>query len=171
MFTIREAVAADAERLSELACSTFTDTFMAQNNPEDIKVHCERYYQTEIQRQEIQDVELTTFVVDKGEDQFIAFAQVHHGQGKAGIDIEVMSEIKRFYVLPEAQGTGLAQQLMATCIECALASQSDGLWLGVWEQNPRAQRFYQKMGFEPAGEHIFLLGNDPQRDIIMVRHL
>ena len=41
------------------------------------------------------------------------------------------------------------------------------LWLGVWEHNARAIRFYEKCGFRDAGSHPFLLGNDLQTDRIM----
>jgi len=46
-----------------------------------------------------------------------------------------------------------------------------GVWLGVWEHNPRALAFYRKFGFEAVGEQVFLLGNDPQRDLVMYRAL
>ena len=46
---------------------------------------------------------------------------------------------------------------------------SDLVWLGVWERNPRAISFYRKNGFVEVGSHVFRLGNDPQRDIIMAR--
>jgi diamine N-acetyltransferase len=45
------------------------------------------------------------------------------------------------------------------------------LWLGVWEHNPRAIRFYEKHGFTTVGEQPFVLGKDPQRDLVMVRPL
>lgn len=45
----------------------------------------------------------------------------------------------------------------------------DPVWLGVWEHNPRAISFYRKLGFTEVGEHIFQVGSDPQRDIIMKR--
>jgi ribosomal protein S18 acetylase RimI-like enzyme len=41
------------------------------------------------------------------------------------------------------------------------------MWLGVWEHNPRAIAFYHKHGFVDVGDHVFLLGEDPQTDIIM----
>ncbi len=43
------------------------------------------------------------------------------------------------------------------------------MWLGVWEHNPRAIAFYRKLGFVENGDHVFPLGDDPQRDIVMVR--
>jgi ribosomal protein S18 acetylase RimI-like enzyme len=45
------------------------------------------------------------------------------------------------------------------------------MWLGVWEENPRAIRFYQKLGFVEFGEHIFQLGDDAQRDVLMKKKL
>ncbi len=45
------------------------------------------------------------------------------------------------------------------------------MWLGVWEKNPRALRFYQKIGFQEFDKHIFTLGNEKQTDIMMKLHL
>ena len=43
----------------------------------------------------------------------------------------------------------------------------DSLWLGVWEKNPRAIEFYKKWGFREVGSHVFMVGDDPQKDYIM----
>jgi ribosomal protein S18 acetylase RimI-like enzyme len=55
----------------------------------------------------------------------------------------------------------------------ALASDSgsDVLWLGVWEHNAKAIAFYRKFGFEAVGEHVFAVGSDMQRDLIMARSM
>ena len=41
------------------------------------------------------------------------------------------------------------------------------LWLGVWEDNARAIRFYEKMGFKAVGEHKFMVGKNVRRDLVM----
>jgi ribosomal protein S18 acetylase RimI-like enzyme len=46
---------------------------------------------------------------------------------------------------------------------------ADVAWLGVWERNPKAIAFYRKFGFQEVGEHVFPLGSDAQRDIVMSR--
>ena len=61
------------------------------------------------------------------------------------------------------------QALIHKCFAEFAAQGSDIVWLGVWEQNPRAISFYRKLGFTEVGEHIFQVGTDPQRDIIMKR--
>jgi ribosomal protein S18 acetylase RimI-like enzyme len=58
---------------------------------------------------------------------------------------------------------------MNACIEEMSLHRSDVVWLGVWERNPRAIAFYRKFGFREVGTHVFPLGNDPQRDIVMAR--
>jgi len=77
-------------------------------------------------------------------------------------------EIQRLYVASDWHGKGIAQQLMAACVEEMRRRGSDVIWLGVWERNPKAISFYKKFGFVEAGAHIFALGRDSQRDIVMV---
>ncbi len=58
---------------------------------------------------------------------------------------------------------------MNACLRELEAREFDVVWIGVWEHNPRAIAFYQKFGFAEVSSHIFPLGTDPQRDIILVR--
>ena len=52
-------------------------------------------------------------------------------------------------------------------VDALLERGCDVVWLGVWERNPRAISFYRKVGFAEVGEHVFQLGSDPQRDVVM----
>lgn len=52
-------------------------------------------------------------------------------------------------------------------ISIALQKNAEYIWLGVWEENPRAIRFYEKNGFLEFDKHIFKLGDDEQTDIMM----
>jgi ribosomal protein S18 acetylase RimI-like enzyme len=47
----------------------------------------------------------------------------------------------------------------------------DGVWLQVWEENPRALRFYAKAGFTEVGETIFLVGSLSYRDRLLAHRL
>jgi len=60
---------------------------------------------------------------------------------------------------------------MDACLERASAEDRDVMWLGVWEFNPRAQRFYEKNGFRIVGKHVFQLGTDPQTDLLMQKEI
>ena len=60
---------------------------------------------------------------------------------------------------------------MRACVEESRAAGHRTIWLGVWERNPRAQAFYRKWDFRVVGDHIFVLGSDPQTDLLMERPL
>ena len=78
-------------------------------------------------------------------------------------------ELQRFYLDHAWHGRGMAPQLMAACIDAARARGASSLWLGVWERNARAIRFYQKHGFVDIGSQVFRLGTDLQTDRVMSR--
>ena len=79
-------------------------------------------------------------------------------------------EIERLYVLKAYQSKKIGEAIMKHCIEYAINQKHDIIWLGVWEHNLSAIRFYKRYGFELFGKHSFLLGNDEQTDVLMKRH-
>lgn len=166
--TIRKARASDAPQLAALAERTFRDAFEAVNTPEDMALHCGASYSPAILDREIRDPGVTTLVAEH-QGQLVAYAQTRWDPPPACVQAERPFEIQRLYVSSAFHGKGLAQELMAACLELAGAGGADRVWLGVWEHNPRAIAFYRKSGFVEVGDHGFLLGTDPQRDIVMVR--
>jgi ribosomal protein S18 acetylase RimI-like enzyme len=81
-------------------------------------------------------------------------------------------ELKRIYVLKEYQGKGIAQKLMDHILDFAAEHEYEMVWLGVWEHNVRAQKFYEKYGFKNSGfTHDFPIGNTPQTDIWLWKFL
>ena len=81
-------------------------------------------------------------------------------------------ELKRIYVLKEYHGKGIAQKLLDYYFEYVHEQEYEVAWLGVWENNLRARRFYEKYGFVNSGyTHDFPIGNTPQTDIWMWKFL
>ena len=60
---------------------------------------------------------------------------------------------------------------MTACADEARQRGGRTLWLGVWEPNPRAIRFYTKWGYEDVGGQTFMLGDDPQQDRVLSHSL
>lgn len=170
MPVIRKAKQSDALSLAGLAERTFRDTFEAANSRENMVLHCESHYSEVIQLREILDPGIETLVCDHS-GSLIGFAQLRWAQPPDCIKAERPAEIQRLYVSKEWHGKGVAQNLMAASISKAEEGNADHVWLGVWERNPRAIAFYKKLGFSEVGGHVFVLGIDPQRDIIMIREL
>ena len=76
-------------------------------------------------------------------------------------------EIERIYVLSSFHGKKVGQFLYEHAIQIARDKNVRFVWLGVWEENPRAIQFYKKNGFVEFDKHIFKLGDDLQTDIMM----
>ena len=70
-------------------------------------------------------------------------------------------------MLKAYHGKKVGQLLYEKAIETAKQKNADYVWLGVWEENPRAISFYKKNGFIGFDKHIFKLGDDEQTDIMM----
>lgn len=168
MTTIRKANPADALALSRLAEASFRDTFGSANTAADMDVHCRDSYGEAIQAREIADPARVTLLGEQ-DGQLAGFAQLRWPDAPGCVVARAPGEIQRLYVARDWHGRGVAQELMRACIETMRARGSDVVWLGVWERNPRAIAFYRKFGFVPVGDHVFALGSDPQRDLVMAR--
>ena len=167
---IRSAVSSDAASLAALQERTFRATFGADNNADDMDQHCRNHYGTAIQSAEICDPTLTTLVCDDM-GTLVGFVQLRQAAvPNQPVQYSAM-EIQRIYLDAAWHGRGLAQRLMENALEHARKHGALRLWLGVWERNPRAIGFYKKFGFAECGEHIFMVGSDPQRDLILQREI
>ena len=166
---IRAALESDAGALARLAEETFRATFAASNPAESMQRHCESSYGESIQLAEIRDPNLETWLAYDG-GRLVAYAQLRRGAVPPAVVAQRPREILRFYVHSDAHGKGAAQALMAHALGRAALLGADVVWLGVWEHNPRAIAFYRKWSFEVVGEHVFMMGDDPQRDLLM-RHV
>ena len=172
MWNVRRAGAEDAASLHEIAESTFRDTFGPANTTEDMDLHCSRVFTREAQARELGDPAMDALVIDDpGRDRFAAYAQIRAGASPPCVRSENPIELQRFYVRRDFHGAGLAQILMDAVLSRAREKRADTLWLGVWEKNPRAIRFYEKCGFREVGDQKFLLGTDAQRDLVLARPL
>lgn len=163
---LRRAALGDAPSLSVLAERTFRDAFGARNSPENMDVHCAKYFSPDIQAREIGNKGIaTTIALENGE--FVGYSQTTLAKAHAHVAGERPAELNRIYVVAQQQGKGVAQALMKQAMADARAAGADVLWLGVWEHNPKAVAFYRKVGFEIVGSHPFMLGHERQRDLVM----
>lgn len=168
MFTVRRAEPADAARLAALAERTFRAAFGSSNTRENMDVHCANAYGETIQASEIANSGIETFVCDDGAE-LVGYAQLRWGTAPPCVLASRPAEVQRIYVDRQWHGKGIARALMSEALAAAVRGDADQVWLGVWENNPRAMAFYRKFGFDRVGHHVFQLGDDPQLDWILCR--
>jgi len=163
---IRKANIQDLEKLKEIGQLTFAETFSSDNSEENMREYMEEGFSDEKLRKELMDKSSEFYFAEIG-DKAIGYLKVNCGQSQTEIKDEHALEIERIYVLNEFHGKRVGQILYEKAIELAKEKNVDYVWLGVWEQNPRAIRFYEKNGFVAFDKHIFKLGKDEQTDIMM----
>ncbi len=170
MSSIRKATPADAAALAGIAEATFRATFAPANTSANLELHCRRSYGTALQFAEIADPGMVTLLTEIS-GQLVGFAQVRWADAPGCVATAHPGEIHRLYVREGWHGKGIAHRLMNACVAELGRRGCDAVWLGVWEHNPRAIAFYTKCGFVAVGDHVFQLGEDPQRDVVMTMPL
>ncbi len=150
--------------LQSISKETFLETFSAQNSAEDMRLYLENDLSIDKLESELNDVD-SEFYFAILNDRITAYLKIKFGtnQEKSSLEIE------RIYVLKSFQVLKIGQALLDKAIQIAGQRPVDFIWLGVWEKNLKAINFYKKNGFTHYSEHIFMLGNDAQTDILMRR--
>ncbi len=169
---VRQAVPEDAERLTDLAYTTFWDAFHdhPKNAPHDLAAYMQKAFSVEQIRSELEDPN-SLFLVAEFDGELAGYARLIFESTEPDIIGEWPVELSRLYSHQKFLGKGVGQGLMDACFSRAKEAGRDVIWLGVWEYNPRAQRFYEKNGFRHVGRHTFLLGSDPQTDLLMQKEM
>jgi diamine N-acetyltransferase len=172
VIVVRQATLDDAKPLTHLSYTTFWDAFAhhPKNAPDDLAHYMRQAFSIEQIAAELAD-EKNVFLIAEIEDKPAGYAKLVIDNIEPGITAKRPVELARLYSHQEYIGKGVGQDLMDACFESAKNHDHDVMWLGVWEYNPRAQRFYEKNGFRVVGRHTFLLGSDPQTDLLMQREL
>jgi GNAT superfamily N-acetyltransferase len=169
-YQVRRATVADAAMLAELGARTFVDSFGADNAPEDMSAYISAAFNPERQARELSEPG-STFLILELEERAVGYAHVRSGAAPPAVDASRPVELVRLYVSRDRIGTGGGARLMRECLELAAAEGRDAMWLGVWERNERAVRFYRKWGFSHVGSHTFQLGGDRQTDWLMAKRM
>lgn len=156
----------DIAELQEIGRQTFYETFFSGNTEENMKKYLDEEFSIEKLTAELND-KYSEFYFAKLDNRVIAYLKLNLGQSQTELKDDKALEIERIYVLKEFHGKNVGQLLYNKAIQIARQKNVDYVWLGVWEENPRAINFYKKNGFVEFDKHVFKLGNDEQTDIMM----
>lgn len=169
---IRRAVTADAKLISELSAVTFFDTFYGTCTDEDMQEFIEQCFNEDQVNGELQDLNDFYFIAFI-EEKAVGYIRMKEDES----DVDVIKnykgiELKRIYVLKEHHSKKVGAGLMKFALDFATVNGYELLWLGVWEHNEKAIRFYKKFGFEDTGfKHPFPIGNTPQTDNWLIKFI
>ena len=167
---IRPALPADAQELALLGRRLWRETYVELIPASDLEPYLAETFGPSQQVAELTDPTCRTLVLAEG-GALLGYAWLRAKAPEVEVPIKNPLEVARFYVDRSLHGRGAAQSLMAAVLAHAVSAGHDGVWLQVWEENPRALRFYAKAGFRDVGETVFLVGSLSYRDRLLVQKL
>ncbi len=163
---IVEVTLNDINLLQKISRQTFQETFSESNSEENMRSYLEEGFSNEKLTAEINDKN-SIFYFASLENNIIGYLKINFGESQTELKNSKALEIERIYVSKEFHGKRVGQLLYDKAIKIAEQKNFEYVWLGVWEENPRAISFYKKNGFIEFDKHIFRLGDDEQTDIMM----
>ncbi len=164
----------DAAQLSKIGALTFEETFAAENTKEDMEKYLQEDFNLEKVSSELADKNSVFMLaqIKNGDSLSTAgYMKVNFAPAQTEKGYDNSLEIQRIYVAKAHKGKGIGSRFMESALEIARESKVKYVWLGVWEKNFKAIKFYQDKGFVRFGEHTFVLGNDRQTDYLMKKNI
>ncbi len=164
--SINKITTEDVTALQSISRQTFFETFAESNSEENMRHYLEENLSIETLTSELNS-ENSEFYFATDDDNVIGYLKLNFGAAQTELKEEQSVEIERIYVQSAYHGKKVGQLLYDKAIAVAKERNARYVWLGVWEENPRAINFYKKNGFVEFDKHIFILGDDEQTDIMM----
>lgn len=184
---LRRATLEDADALSALASTCFTQTFGHLYAPDDLDRFIHEAYSPEVLRAELADPKRPTWLLfeELSMDAESAPSPAHVDEGSEGTLIGYVTacpahlphpevkegdgEVQRLYLLQEYQGGGRGSRMLEHALNWLETDGPRTLWIGVWSENYGAQRLYGRYGFTKVGEYSFMVGDHADREFILRR--
>jgi ribosomal protein S18 acetylase RimI-like enzyme len=165
-FLIKECSLGDIEKIKYISEKTFYETFSNENTKEDMENYLKENFSYGQVESEIKNNGSRFYIVQNNEE-VVAYMKLNFDKAQTEIGHNNTLEVQRIYVLQEYRSKSIGKMLRKKAIEIGKNNNLNYIWLGVWEQNINAIKFYEKQGFEKFDTHIFKLGEDEQTDNLM----
>lgn len=166
-YEIRVATQADISDLVELGRSTFEEAFGADNDPDDLNNYLKVSFNPEVIAQAMFDG--SVFYLAQKDNQTVGYLKLNPNAKTSQTESLNALQLERIYVRQSFYGKGLGLDLLSFAIHHATQQNYEYIWLGVWQQNDRAIRFYLKNKFEVIGTKLFKIGSRINEDFVMLR--
>ncbi|EMY32501.1 putative acetyltransferase [Arthrobacter crystallopoietes BAB-32] len=176
---VRPARAGEAAALAEVAAATFPLACPPAMTAEDIGDYVAEHLSEEHFAQYLADPARSLLVLEEGTGsggRLTGYSMLIHTppadpEVLAALTVRPSSMLSKFYVRPDAHGSGLAHRLLAATFDTAASTGARAVWLSVNDENLRAQKFYAKNGFRTVGRMDFPTARLVLRDFVLERIL
>ena len=168
--TVRAAADTDGVLLHELADATFGLACPPGTPPDDARAFVSSELSVKRFEKYLADANRALLLAEVDGTaagySMLIFGEPTDADVAAVVTARPTVELSKFYVMAASHGTGLSVALMAATVEIARFHGAASTWLGVNQQNERANRFYEKSGFLLVGTKQFALGDRLEDDFV-----
>lgn len=164
------ATAADSGELAAVAARTFPLACPPSSTADDVAAFIAANLSADNFDEYLRDHHV--LVAHADDTAIIGYAMLVDGVAddpdvQQAVTLRPAMPLSKMYVVPEFHQAGVAATLMSAALTEAAAFGASGVWLGVNQENERAQRFYAKHGFTRSGTKTFQVGERLENDYVM----
>ena len=160
----------DLDSLTELSRTTFITAFEKANNPADFSTYMDSAFSKDNIKAQLLNPN-SFFYFTYYNNSLVGYFKLNVNEAQNEQFAQSSMELERIYVLDAFQGKQIGKYMLLKTIEIAKAKQLSFLWLGVWQKNTNAVRFYERFGFATFSSHPYYIGKDKQTDWLMKKEI
>ncbi len=166
----KKCTLSDLDQLVWISTTTFYEAFADRNTEEAMSAYMKEAFHPKQLKSEIENKN-SSFYFTYCNNELAGFFKINIGDAQVEIYPEKTMELGRLYVIKEFRNKKIGEQMLNRAIELAKEFGAEFIWLGVWDRNPEAIRFYERHGFKRYGEHPFYMGKERQTDYLFRKFL
>ncbi|WP_411029464.1 GNAT family N-acetyltransferase [Spongiimicrobium sp. 3-5] len=163
---LHKCTSEDLGQLMDISRKTFIDAFEKDNDPEDFESYMDEAFGHNSLVAQLSDTESHFYFVHNSDD-LVGYFKLNEGNAQTEVKQAESIELERIYVCQEFQGKRIGEWALEEVKKLAREAGKTFLWLGVWEKNLKAIKFYERHGFSKFGTHPYYIGKDKQTDWLM----
>jgi ribosomal protein S18 acetylase RimI-like enzyme len=167
---IRLCTIEDLDALVKISKNTFRESYAHNNDPVQFEAYIAKALNKNQLSEELKNQNSKFYFCENDKD-IVGYLKINFSESQTDINDHQSIEIERIYLKKEFQRLGLGSIILDFVIEIAKSNAKKYVWLGVWDQNPKAIAFYKKNGFIAFGEHTFAIGSIDQIDILFKKYI
>lgn len=162
----QKCIFSDLNTLVHISKKTFVNAFEEVNDPDDFKAYIDFAFEKSNLAKQLNNSNSSFYFVFENE-QLVGYFKLNKNDAQTDIKTSESIELERIYVLEEFQGQQIGKYMLQEVIRLCSDLSKKYIWLGVWQKNTDAIRFYEKYGFSKFNTHPYYIGKDKQTDWLM----
>jgi ribosomal protein S18 acetylase RimI-like enzyme len=168
--SIRFATIKDVNLISVLGITANYEAYFELDPSHDLADYCLRVFSEQSVKSDLDNPNLI-YLIAEYKGNAVGFALIREGKKVKCLENKNAIEIQRIYVIGPMKGKGIGKALIEKCCEIGRKKGYETIWLGVWDKNVEAQKFYQKIGMENVGLTDFSDGKNKFINLVFAKEL